>query len=423
MASLVLAEGGRAALDVHVVVAALAESTNLRRKSDAEITNPDASGAHVMVDKSLDGLRLRDDVGAVLRAARRSAARDRDVQAMLQDRYVTSPGAPPRSLLAIVAERARVERDAEKQQEQVQLGQLAQLLITANCDPYVGDETSGRLPLHSAALRGGVDDGDVFPRIFAEMERRAADDAALAAPGKARATGGASAIHFACSFNNVPVVRFLLEHGSDPFDAMDDGRTPLHLAAIGGHEELLAALLAASDERTGVDAMTEDGRTALHLAALGGNVPSVRLLMAHGADVDLPRPGGDAEGGTPLHIAAEHNRLAVAKLLLEAGAEPERRTGKRDESPLDLAPAKGHLDMVRLLLAHGSSPDGPGLAAAARKGRTAVLAELLAASSSPGTLKFGSRALSMAMSANKKEAADMLRAAGVVRGQETCTKT
>jgi hypothetical protein len=44
----------------------------------------------------------------------------------------------------------------------------------------------------------------------------------------------------------------------------------------------------------------------------------VRLLVAHGASVDLP----DAQGVTPLRHAEQRSQVAVAQILRRAGARP-----------------------------------------------------------------------------------------------------
>ena len=78
-----------------------------------------------------------------------------------------------------------------------------------------------------------------------------------------------------------------------------------------------------------VRAVDRQGRTALMIAAAYGRVEVVQLLLDAGADVDAT----DQQGMTPLMHAAEARKygspgllpLAVARLLLDAGADPTRR--------------------------------------------------------------------------------------------------
>lgn len=70
-------------------------------------------------------------------------------------------------------------------------------------------------------------------------------------------------------------------------------------------------------------------------------------LIRRGAHVS----SRDQDGRTPLHIAAQHNHLFAARLLLEAGAKVKSRdeTGK---TPLDLAESG---EMIKLLKSHGAT--------------------------------------------------------------------
>src|SRR6266540_1982963 len=60
------------------------------------------------------------------------------------------------------------------------------------------------------------------------------------------------------------------------------------------------------------------GQTLLHDAVGKSNAHAVRLLLGLGADVDAV----SAEGNTPLVYAASRYNYDMAKLLLEAGADP-----------------------------------------------------------------------------------------------------
>ena len=52
----------------------------------------------------------------------------------------------------------------------------------------------------------------------------------------------------------------------------------------------------------------------------------------------------------PLHLAAKHNHLEVAKFLLSRDPEMIDRPSKFGETPLHFACMKGHLSMVKLLI-------------------------------------------------------------------------
>ena len=68
-----------------------------------------------------------------------------------------------------------------------------------------------------------------------------------------------------------------------------------------------------------MDATALGGVTALHCAVRAGHVAVARLLLVHGAD-----PNAASSGGTPLHAAAgfegsEAESLALARELLDSG--------------------------------------------------------------------------------------------------------
>jgi RNA polymerase sigma factor (sigma-70 family) len=94
--------------------------------------------------------------------------------------------------------------------------------------------------------------------------------------------------------------------------------------------------------------------TALYHAATAGDLALVRLLLGAGAN-----PNSSTRiGQTPLHSAVLHDRLAVVELLLESGADPESTTN-RGMTPLHWAVIRGRSAHMRLLLAVGASPDRP----------------------------------------------------------------
>ncbi|MBB5908077.1 ankyrin repeat domain-containing protein [Actinoalloteichus hymeniacidonis] len=104
-------------------------------------------------------------------------------------------------------------------------------------------ETSGTTPLYSAA----VNNHEAAVRLL--LEAGAVPDV--------ESNGGpdeGTPLCAAASWGHLPVVRLLLEHGADPnlsegthpdADVDAAGMAPLDWAAIGGHEGVMAALLAA----------------------------------------------------------------------------------------------------------------------------------------------------------------------------------
>jgi ankyrin repeat protein len=80
-----------------------------------------------------------------------------------------------------------------------------------------------------------------------------------------------------------------------------------------------------------------------------------RVLIAVHADVNFKQN----EGVTALHEAAQSGDADTVRMLLDAGADPNARTGTLDDgstgkSPLDLARKAGHEEVAALLLARGA---------------------------------------------------------------------
>ena len=73
--------------------------------------------------------------------------------------------------------------------------------------------------------------------------------------------------------------------------------------------------LAAKQAR--LDAVLPNLSSVLHLATQSGSVPIVQTLLEKGFEPNITGP----EGHTPLHVAAQHNRSAIAGLLLTAGTQ------------------------------------------------------------------------------------------------------
>jgi ankyrin repeat protein len=122
------------------------------------------------------------------------------------------------------------------------------------------------------------------------------------------------------------------------------------------------------------------GETALAAAARSGSLEIARLLVAAGAD---PNRAG-ASRAMPLSLAAARGDLALADLLLAAGA----RTDVRDPAgslPLSRAVTMGDAALARRLLEAGADPDGrerdgsTPLAEAVRLGRMDLVRLLIGA--------------------------------------------
>lgn len=150
-------------------------------------------------------------------------------------------------------------------------------------------------------------------------------------------------LHYAAYMGNVSVLKTLLEAGART-DAKDqEERTPLHIAAQYDNVNCVEALMHASSHETNDDDV--DGRTPLLLACMHGHYQVVQVLLSLGADVSKR----DDEHCTALMLAAARGHTLVMKILLDNHASVND-TDKMKNTALHYACSGGHTEAVQLLL-------------------------------------------------------------------------
>ena len=245
---------------------------------------------------------------------------------------------------------------------------LIEALLDAGADVNAVDER-GDTPLVKT-LHYGFLGGSSTARM--DSTRRAVADLALellaagADPG-ARGAQGSTPLIEAAGYRPTMLVRALLEAGADP-NVGDRNGSALHAAAAVGSPEVIALLIESGAE---VNARNESGMSPLHravrtaprdivLVTYGGSGPAVKTgpwleraaeLLEAGADPDLP----DANGDTPLHIAAQAFDTALVSLLAGVGADVNMRNDS-GETPLQVARNHANAAVARRLLDLGADP-------------------------------------------------------------------
>ena len=175
-------------------------------------------------------------------------------------------------------------------------------------------------------------------------------------------------------------IRWLLEHGADPNrTSTEEEETALQMAVRNGWgEEAIKLLL---DHGADVDVRRKDGKTAYQLAALYGNVEGATLLAEHGGEMALEASelflaecgAGNRESALLLlsenpdlvqRLTLEQQRVlpaaaglpndAAVRLLLEFGLPIDARDAD-GATALHIAAWSGYRSTVQILLAAGSS--------------------------------------------------------------------
>jgi ankyrin repeat protein len=167
-----------------------------------------------------------------------------------------------------------------------------------------------------------------------------ARDPSLAA---ARTASGVSILLTARYHRRMDLVELLLA-SSPPLDIFE-------LSAIPRREGQGAALLEADPELA--SAYSADGFTPLHLAAYFGQEAMARILLDRGADPDAV--SRNPMGLRPLHSASVSQALPIVTLLVDRGADVNAKQ-HGGWTPLHAAAFNGDLPMARYLIAHRADP-------------------------------------------------------------------
>ena len=212
------------------------------------------------------------------------------------------------------------------------------VLMDAGC-PIVIVDNVGRNVLHAAARHGHVNLIGLLVERGLDVNRGDAD--------------GYTPLHYAAANGELEAVYELLRLGGKVSMTKVAGTlgTPLHLAVLGGHKEVVLVLM---DAGCPIDVVDGDGRNVLHIAARGGHAISIGLMVLYGLDVNK----GNVDGYTPLHLAAANGKLeAVHELLRLGGKASMTKVASTGGTPLHLAALSGHKEVVLVLLDEGCPID------------------------------------------------------------------
>jgi len=154
-----------------------------------------------------------------------------------------------------------------------------------------------------------------------------------------------TALHHAARDGACHAAQWLLAHNVDPDPRDRQKATPLHLAASCGHLETSRLFLVGDAGKSCVPATDQWRRTPLHHAAVGGHDDVVAALI--GAKANAAK--GDVAGDTPLHLAAGSGHVKVSQLLPVLDVP-----NNEGYSPLDLCVQHRHKELGDSLVVMGA---------------------------------------------------------------------
>lgn len=199
--------------------------------------------------------------------------------------------------------------------------EIIALLIEKGADPLRGTE---HLPDYTA-----LDDAVRFG------SEKAAEALALSGGFNDNPKNGeANALHRACEKGKAAIVSALLRAGADPNLLSPAGQTPLLLAVAHKQPEVADVLLKKIAVQAAINMHRTESegqaRTAFQLAVARGETDVVRKMLPLGVFVNE----ADAEGLTPVMQALSRGNVEILSLLINAGADLNKRVGAHG-TPLD----------------------------------------------------------------------------------------
>ncbi|KAJ4141791.1 hypothetical protein NW768_001009 [Fusarium equiseti] len=161
---------------------------------------------------------------------------------------------------------------------------------------------------------------------------------------------GRTALSYAAEAGQELVIRSIISGARIKPDARDiDGLSALWYAVYHGHRSC-AKLLLQKGLVSGNVGGGGKSQSALWIATAAGDVELVSLLIQNGA------LNGVTLGDPALYKAVTNKDMTITRILLQGGANPDRRDSKRHSS-LRRACRDQSYDLVALLLQHGANPD------------------------------------------------------------------
>ena len=171
--------------------------------------------------------------------------------------------------------------------------------------------------------------------------------------------GGREAVFNAARDGDVEAVRHAFAAGFDPATQDRDGRTVYQIAKELRHAAIEILAQGVQGGRLYPDA-EQDKVQAIMSAAQSGDVAALRKRLDANPELIDALGGRGLQKATPLSVAALRNQHGTARLLIDRGADLNKRDFPDNAGPLHFAAAHGDMEMIGLLVEAGADIEGHG---------------------------------------------------------------
>lgn len=152
---------------------------------------------------------------------------------------------------------------------------------------------------------------------------------------------GICPIQIAVARGNVDIIKYLIKNGSPIYEPIFEGGNLLHYACKFEQIRVVRYLLSLDFDTNMRNAV---GDTALHCACEHGMIGNTRMLLSKGADINAK----GRNNLTPLHLAALKGYLYIVGVLVRKGADINAKS-YCGITPLDYAKKHSHSDIIKFL--------------------------------------------------------------------------
>lgn len=206
---------------------------------------------------------------------------------------------------------------------QVLLQALILLTCLAGCDFFTDDK-----PIHKATQKGSL------KKVKKIIDR---DPAQVNIQNRL----GWTPLYIASIKGHTEIVNFLLAHNANIELGNNMNERPLEKAAKFGHFDVVKTLL---EHGATVNCKNDFGQIPLHWAAMWSNKEMVGLLLSYRADIFAK----DKYNDTLLHWAVMGDNKEVVDILLSHGADIFARNSN-NQAPKDIALKRGYTKLAQYL--------------------------------------------------------------------------